>query len=241
MTLRKIYIISSTFSSRWKFNFVLLSRFDAFSDFMNRFSIVSIVSKKLEFFVTQVNANLAQFFRYIQSFQQNQNQNSNVDVTSLFSFSLANAFDLQIFVQVLIDAIRDIFAFIASTSSISIVVLFKFEKLFDIKKYKKDQNQLNFWEQSFIHRMHANHDRYSIDIVKIVYVESRLIIEKKTHNLMNQYRTNDICILMNVKKYHRKFQYYCKNSHEQKNVVIYFYDTFKQSDKIFIEYFYFFC
>ena len=89
--------------------------------------------------------------------------------------------------------------------------------------------------------MHANHDRYFIDVFKIVYVESRLVIEKKTHNLMNQYRTNDICTFIDVKKYFKNFRYCCENLHEQKDVVIYLYDTLKQDDKIFVEYFHLFC
>ena len=207
----------------------------------NRSSVFSAVFEELENFVTQVNSNSAQFLRYIQFLQQSQSQISDADVTSLFSFSLANAFDFQIFAQVLTDVIQRNSVSIASTLIVFLVALSKFEKLSDIKKYERNRDQLNAWEQSFIHRMHANHDRYSIDIVKIVYVESRLIIEKKTHNLMNQYRKNDICTLMNVKKYLKKLRYCCENSHEQKDVVVYLYDTLKQSDKIFTEYFHLFC
>ena len=43
--------------------------------------------------------------------------------------------------------------------------------------------------------MNINYDRYFIDRVKIVYAKSRLIIEKKVHNLMNQYRVNELCVL----------------------------------------------
>jgi len=43
--------------------------------------------------------------------------------------------------------------------------------------------------------MNVNDDRYLFHRVKIIYVESRFIIDKKTHNLMNQYRVNDLCII----------------------------------------------
>jgi len=43
--------------------------------------------------------------------------------------------------------------------------------------------------------MNVNDDRYFFHQVKIIYVESRLIIDKKTHNLMSQYRVNDLCII----------------------------------------------
>jgi hypothetical protein len=44
--------------------------------------------------------------------------------------------------------------------------------------------------------MHINHDRYSFDEFKIAYAKNRLIIEKKTHNLMNSYRVDDLCTLI---------------------------------------------
>ena len=45
--------------------------------------------------------------------------------------------------------------------------------------------------------MSVNHDRYLIDRVKIAYVEFRLIIKKKAHNFVNQYRVNNLCIFIN--------------------------------------------
>ena len=140
MILRKINIILSTLSSRWKFSFAFLSRLDAFSDLINRSLITLIVLKKFENFMTQVNSNFVQFFRYVQSLQQNHIQSSNAEVTSLSSFSLANVFDFQIFVQVLIDVIQRNFASIASMLITLFVVLLKFEKFFDIKKYEKNRN-----------------------------------------------------------------------------------------------------
>jgi len=43
--------------------------------------------------------------------------------------------------------------------------------------------------------MNMNDNHYFFHQVKIIYVESRLIIDKKTHNLMNQYQVNDLYII----------------------------------------------
>jgi len=43
--------------------------------------------------------------------------------------------------------------------------------------------------------MNMNDDHYFFHQVKTIYVESRLIIDKKTHNLMNQYQVNDLYII----------------------------------------------
>jgi hypothetical protein len=70
------------------------------------------------------------------------------------------------------------------------------KKLLDISKYDENEARLNFWEQSLIQRMHINYNRYFFDEFKIAYAKNRLIIEKKTHNLMNFYRIDDLCILI---------------------------------------------
>ncbi len=82
-----------------------------------------------------------------------------------------------------------------SANSVAVFIAFRFEKLLDIFKYEKDKDQLNVWEQSLIQRMNMNDDYYFFHRVKIIYIESRLIINKKIHNLMNQYRVNDLCII----------------------------------------------
>ncbi len=71
----------------------------------------------------------------------------------------------------------------------------RFKKLLDIFEYEKNKDWLNAWKQSLIQRINVNDDHYFFHQVKIIYVESRLIIDKKTHNLMSQYRVNDLYII----------------------------------------------
>ncbi len=83
-------------------------------------------------------------------------------------------------------SLSSIFVIHLSSASVTVAVIFVrlSEKLSDIVEYDEDRDKLNAWKQSLKQRMHMNHDRYIIDEVKIVYVESCLIIEKKTHILM---------------------------------------------------------
>ena len=53
------------------------------------------------------------------------------------------------------------------------------KKLLDIIEYDKDRDKLDVWKQIFKQKMHIDHDRYFIDVLKIFYVEFRLIIKKK--------------------------------------------------------------
>ena len=72
--------------------------------------------------------------------------------------------------------------------SVNFVVVFitsKFKKLFDIFEYERNKDWLNAWKQSLIQRMNMNNDHYFFHWVKIIYVESWFIIDKKIHNLMN--------------------------------------------------------
>ena len=82
-----------------------------------------------------------------------------------------------------------IFVIYLSSASVTVAVIFVrlSEKLSDIVEYDEDKDKLNAWKQSLKQCMHMHHDRYIIDEVKIVYVKSHLIIEKKTHILMMSY------------------------------------------------------
>ena len=84
--------------------------------------------------------------------------------------------------------------------------------------------------------MHINHDRYFIDVLKIFYVEFRLIIEKRAHIFMNFYRIDDICIIFVFITYFRIFRNACENFFEIENARVYFRNTFKQNKMIFFEY-----
>lgn len=70
------------------------------------------------------------------------------------------------------------------------------KKLPDISEYNGDMEKSDAWEQQLIQQIHINHDRYPSNAYKIVYAKSRLTIGKKTHNLMNQYKSEELYILL---------------------------------------------
>ena len=126
------------------------------------------------------------------------------------------------------------------TSLIAFVVFVRlFEKFSNIFEYDK-KNKLNEWKQTLTRCMNENHDWYFIDAFKIIYVEFRLIIEKRTFILMMSYKKNDVCILLNFSKYFRIFRYVCENFFEVENARTYFRNIFKQNFNNFIEYYQFF-
>ena len=84
--------------------------------------------------------------------------------------------------------------------------------------------------------MHINYDRYFIDVLKIFYVESRLIIKKRIHILMNFYRIDDICIIFVFNTYFRTLRDVCENLFEVENARVYLRNTFKQNKMIFFKY-----
>ena len=88
--------------------------------------------------------------------------------------------------------------------------------------------------------MHINHDRYFIDVLKIFYVEFRLIIEKRVHTFINFYRIDDICIIFVFNTYFRTFRDVCENFFEVENARVYFRNIFKQNKMIFFEYYFIF-
>ncbi len=115
------------------------------------------------------------------------------------------------------------------------------EKLSDIAEYDEDRDKLNAWKQSLKQRMHMNHDRYITDEAKIAYVESRLIIGKKTHILMMSYRTNGICNLATFDEYLRTLRHCCGNPFEAEDARTYLRETLKQGSMSFVEYYLLFC
>ncbi len=107
----------------------------------------------------------------------------------------------------------------------------------DIFKYKKNKDWLNAWEQSLIQCMNMNDDHYFFHRVKIIYIESQLIINKKTYNLMNQYWVNDLCIIFIFADWWHKLHHYCNNSFKTKDIYLYFYETLKQDMNNFVDYY----
>ncbi len=137
--------------------------------------------------------------------QELQNQVQQHDVIISFSFIILsssvyielNSQFLTMIAQIITQILNNQSSFIVhlSANSVAVIIASRFEKLLDISKYEKNKDQLNAWEQSLIQRMNVNDDRYFFHRVKIIYVESRLIIDKKTHNLMSQYWVNNLCII----------------------------------------------
>ncbi len=124
-----------------------------------------------------------------------------------------------------------------SANSVAVFIASKFEKLFDISEYEKNKDWLNAWEQSLIQRMNMNDDHYLFHQVKIIYVESWLIIDKKTHNLMSQYWVHDLCIIFIFADWWHKLHHCCNNSFETEDVHLYFRETLKQNMNNFVDYY----
>ncbi len=85
--------------------------------------------------------------------------------------------------------------------------------------------------------MNMNNDHYFFHHVKIIYVESWLIIDKKTHNLMSQYRVNDLCIIFTFADWQHKLCHCCDNSFKTKDAHLYLSKTLKQDMNSFADYY----
>ncbi len=120
---------------------------------------------------------------------------------------------------------------------VAVIIASRFKKLLNISEYKRNKDQLNAWEQSLIQRMNMNDDHYFSHRVKIIYVESRLIIDKKIHNLMNQYRVNDLCIIFIFADWWHKLHHCCDNSFKTEDAHLYLCETLKQDMNSFVDYY----
>ena len=153
-------------------------------------------------FAQSMIENSVKIFRVMQELQ---NQVWQHDIIILFSFIIFNSsVYIKLNSQFLV-MIAQIIAQILNNQSLFIIhlfvnfvivfITFRFKKLLDISEYERNKDQLNAWKQSLIQRMNVNDDHYFSHRVKIIYVKSWLIIDKKTHNLMSQYQINDLCII----------------------------------------------
>ncbi len=143
-------------------------------------------------FAQSVIENSVKTFRVMRELQ---NQVQQHDVIISFSFIVfsssiyieLNSQFLVMIAQIVAQILNNQSFFIVhfSANSVAAFIASKFKKLLDISEYEKDKDWLNAWKQSLIQRMNMNDDHYFFHRVKIIYVESRLIIDKKTHNLMN--------------------------------------------------------
>jgi len=122
-------------------------------------------------------------------------------------------------------------------NSVAVFIASRFEKLLDISEYERNKDRLNAWEQSLIQRMNVNDDRYFSYRVKIVYVESQLIIDRKIHNLMSQYRVNDLCIIFIFADWWHKLHHCCDNSFKTEDAHLYLRETLKQDMNSFVDYY----
>ncbi len=158
--------------------------------------------RAVEQFAQNVIENSVEIFRVMRELQ---NQVWQHDVIISFSFIVSsssvyqelNSQSLAMITQIIAQILHNQSLLVVQVfaNSIAVSTLIKFEKLFDISEYEKNKDWLNVWKQSLIQRMNINDDRYLFHQVKIVYVESWFIINKKIHNLMSQYRVNDLCII----------------------------------------------
>ncbi len=203
--------------------------------------------RAVEQFAQSVIENSVEIFRAMQELQYQLWQH---DVITSFSFIV---FSSSIYIKLnsqFLATITQIVAQILNNQSffivhffanfVAVIIAFRFKKLFDISEYEKDKDRLNAWEQSLIQRMNMNDDRYFFHRVKIIYVESRLIIDKKIHNLMSQYRVNDLCIIFIFADWQHKLRHCCDNSFETEDAHLYLRETLKQDMNSFVDYYNFF-
>ncbi len=176
-----------------------------------------------------------------------QNQVRQHDVIILFSFIASsssvyqelNSQSLAMIAQIIAQILHNQSLLVVQVfvNSVAVSTLIKFKKLFDISEYEKNKDWLNVWKQSLIQRMNINDDRYLFHQVKIVYVESWFIIDKKIHNLMSQYRVNDLCIIFIFADWWHKLHHCCDNSFETEDAHLYLRETLKQDMNSFVDYY----
>jgi len=226
------------------FSYVEISSSYSFAQ-MKSFHNFSIDDERaVEQFTQSVVENSVETFRAMRELQ---NQVRQHDVIILFSFIVLsssvyielNSQFLAAIAQIIAQILNNQSFFIVHLSANSVIVFIasRFKKLLDIPEYEKNKDQLNAWEQSLIQRMNMNDDHYFFHRVKIVYVESRLIIDKKTHNLMSQYRVNDLCIIFIFADWQHKLHHCCNNSFKTEDAHLYLRETLKQDMNSFADYY----
>ena len=198
----------------------------------------------VEQFTQSVIENSVEIFRAMQELQ-NQVQQHDIIISSSFivlSSSIYIELNSQSFatiVQIIAQILNNQSSFIIHffANSVAIFITFRFKKLLDISEYEKNKDWLNAWKQSLIQRMNMNDDHYFSHRVKIIYVESRLIIDKKIHNLMSQYRVNDLCIIFIFADWWHKLRHCCDNFFKTEDAHLYFREILKQDMNSFVDYY----
>ena len=188
--------------------------------------------------------NSVEIFHVMQELQ-NQVQQHNVIISSLFIiFSSSvyielNSQSLTTIAQIITQILNNQFFLVVHLSAnfVAVFIASKFKKLLDIFKYERNKDWLNAWKQSLIQCMNMNDNHYFFHQVKIIYVESRLIIDKKTHNLMNQYQVNDLYIIFIFADWQHKLHHCCNNFFKTEDIHLYFHETLKQDMNNFVDYY----
>ncbi len=195
-------------------------------------------------FTQSVIENSVEIFRAMQELQ---NQVWQHDVITSFLFIIfsssvyieLNSQSLMMIAQIITQILNNQSLLVVHLSAnyVAAFIAFRFKKLLDISEYEKDKDWLNAWKQSLIQRMNVNDDHYFFHRVKIIYVESWLIIDKKIHNLMNQYWVNDFCIIFIFADWWHKLHHYCNNSFKTEDAHLYLHETLKQDMNNFVDYY----
>ncbi len=197
-----------------------------------------------EQFTQSMIENSVEIFRAMQELQNQVWQHDVIISSSFIIFSSSvyiklNSQFLAIITQIITQILNNQSSFIIHLSAnfVAVFIAFKFEKLLDISEYEKNKDQLNAWKQSLIQRMNVNDDHYFSHRVKIIYVESWFIIDKKTHNLISQYRVNNLCIIFIFADWWHKLHHCCNNSFKTEDVHLYLREILKQDMNNFVDYY----
>jgi len=83
--------------------------------------------------------------------------------------------------------------------------------------------------------MHESRVWYSAWTWMIIIIS--LIIDKKIHNLMSQYRVNDFCIIFIFADWWHKLHHCCNNSFKTDDAYLYFCKILKQDMNNFVNYY----
>ncbi len=198
----------------------------------------------VEQFTQSMIENSVEIFRAMQEFQNQVQQHDVIISSSFIVFNSSvyielNSQSLAMIAQIITQILNNQSSLVVhfSANSVAVFIASRFKKLLNISEYEKNKDQLNAWEQSLIQRMNVNNDHYLSHWVKIIYVESRLIIDKKTHNLMSQYQVNDLCIIFIFADWWHKLHHCCNNSFKTEDVHLYLHETLKQSMNSFVDYY----
>ncbi len=201
----------------------------------------------VEQFTQSMIENSVKIFRVMQKLQ-NQVQQHDVIISSSFIilnssiYIKLNSQSFVMIVQIIIQILNNQSLLIIhfSANFVAVFIASRFKKLLDIFEYEKNKDWLNAWKQSLIQRMNMNDDYYFFHRVKIIYVESWLIINKKTHNLTSQYQVNDLCIIFIFADWWHKLHHCCNNSFKTEDVHLYLREILKQDMNNFVDYYNFF-